>query len=238
MSLKVVTSTYGPFVGRDGVWSQVITPADRRDGNRPALFLDRDGVIIEDVGYIGSPIDVKLIPGAGEVISAANRIGWPVIVVTNQGGIGLGYFDWEDFASVQDRIYDLLSTERAHIDAVFANPYHPRANGTYHHDNHPSRKPNPGMLTAAARWLNIDLARSWIIGDHASDLEAGKNAGIAGGMHVLTGHGEEGGQREKALALADPDFRVVTGLSITSAIRGLPLFTEDWPRSGTHSGRD
>ena len=140
MSLKVVTSTYGPFVGRDGVWSQVITPANYRDGKRPALFLDRDGVIIEDAGYIGSPIDVKLIPGAGKVISAANRIGWPVIVVTNQGGIGLGYFDWADFAAVQERIYDLLAPERAHIDAVFANPYHPRGNGDYQHDDHPSRK--------------------------------------------------------------------------------------------------
>ncbi len=227
MSLKVVTSTYGPFVGRDGVWSQVITPANHRDGKRPALFLDRDGVVIEDVGYIGSPIDVKLIPGAGEVISAANRIGWPVILVTNQGGIGLGYFDWADFAAVQERIYDLLAPERAHIDAVFANPYHPRGNGDYQHNDHPSRKPNPGMLQAAARWLSIDLENSWIIGDHATDLAAGKNAGIAGGMHVLTGHGEEPGQREKALALNSPEFKVVTGLSITSAIRGLPLFTEE-----------
>jgi len=155
---------------------------------------------------------------------AANRLGIPVVVVTNQGGIGLGHFGWAEFAAVQDRLLDLLAAKGAHVDGVFASPFHPRATGPFAHPDHPSRKPNPGMLLAAADWLAIDLARSWIVGDHARDLEAAKRAGLAGGLHVLTGHGGEDGQRDQALALADDGFRVLTAMSIAAAVRQLPVY--------------
>lgn len=216
----------GPYVGADKVWAQVIQPVEYGEEKQPALFLDRDGVINEDVGYLHSPQDLRVIPGAAKVINAANRLGFSVVIVTNQGGIGLGYHGWTEFAAVQNRLLDKLAYERAFVDAVFASPYHPRGTGNYKHPSHPSRKPNPGMLLIAARWLNIDLERSWIIGDHYRDLEAGKNAGIAGGMHVRTGHGSHDGQRDSALALADENFRVVTGFSIAGAIHDLPLFLE------------
>ncbi len=224
MSLHI--NEHGPYVGADGVWGQVIQPAARGDKKRPALFLDRDGVVNEDVGYLHSPQDVRLIRGAGRVINAANRLGFAVVIVTNQGGIGLRLYDWQDFEMVQERIYERLATERAVIDGVFASPYHPRGVNEYAHPDHPSRKPNPGMFLIAARWLNIDLSRSWIIGDHYRDLVAGKKAGLAGGMHVLSGHGSHEGQREGALALADDGFRVVTGFSITAALHELPLFLD------------
>jgi D-glycero-D-manno-heptose 1,7-bisphosphate phosphatase len=219
-------TAFGPFVRADGVWSQVLSPVASGQRPRPALFLDRDGVINEDVGYLHHSEDVRLIDGAPEAIKAANRMGLPVIVVTNQGGIGLGYFGWSEFAAVQDRLLDLLAAKGAHIDGVFASPYHPRGIGPYAHPSHPSRKPNPGMLLAAAEWLAIDLARSWIVGDHARDMEAAKNAGLAGGMHVLSGHGGDDGQRAGALALADDAFRVLTGNSITTAVRTVPLYRD------------
>lgn len=220
------TTSFGPFVRADGVWSQVLCPVPGGQRPRPALFLDRDGVINEDVGYLHHTEDVRLVDGAAEAIKAANRLGFPVVVVTNQGGIGLGYFGWPDFAAVQDRLLDLLAAKGAHVDGVFASPYHPRATGPYAHPSHPSRKPNPGMLLAAADWLSIDLARSWMVGDHARDLEAAKNAGLPGGMHVLSGHGGEEGQRDGALALAGDGFRVLTGNSIAAAVRTLPLYRE------------
>jgi D-glycero-D-manno-heptose 1,7-bisphosphate phosphatase len=217
-------TSFGPFVRADGVWCQTMSPAERGQRPRPALFLDRDGVINEDVGYLHHTEDVRLIGGAAEAITAANRLDFPVVVVTNQGGIGLGYFGWAEFAAVQDRLLELLAAKRAHVDGVFASPYHPRATGAYAHPNHPSRKPNPGMLLAAAEWLSIDLGRSWMVGDHARDMEAAKKAGLAGGMHVLSGHGGEHGQREGALALADDGFQVLTGNSIAAAVRTLPLY--------------
>lgn len=223
----IVSPTFGPYVRADGVWSQVIRPAHSDVQARPALFLDRDGVINEDVGYLQYPEDVRLLPGAAATIATANRLGIPVVVVTNQGGIGLGYFGWAGFAAVQERLLDLLAPGGAIIDGVFASPYHPRGLGGYAHPDHPSRKPNPGMFLAAAEWLALDLSRSWIVGDHGRDLEAGKRAGLAGGLHVLTGHGGNDGQREGALALADERFRVLTANSIAASVRVLPIFAED-----------
>jgi D-glycero-D-manno-heptose 1,7-bisphosphate phosphatase len=224
LSIVNFATEFGPFVRADGVWSQIMCPVDRGQRPRPALFLDRDGVINEDVGYLHHTEGVRLVSGAAEAIAGANRLGFPVVVVTNQGGVGLGYFGWAEFAAVQDRLLELLAAKGAHVDGVFASPYHPRATGPYAHPSHPSRKPNPGMLLAAADWLAIDLGRSWIVGDHARDIEAAKKAGLAGGMHVLSGHGGEDGQRESALAFADDGFRVVTGTSIVGALRVLPLY--------------
>lgn len=225
--MSTLTSTFGPYVRADGVWSQIVRPAGRSQQTRPALFLDRDGVINDDAGYLAHPEEVRLIPGAATTIATANRLGIPVVVVTNQGGIGLGLMGWAEFSLVQERLLDLLAAKGATVDAVFASPFHPRGQGAYAHPDHPSRKPNPGMFLSAADWLSIDLARSWIVGDHARDLEAGKKAGLAGGMHVLTGHGGGDGQRDNALALADPSYRVLVANSIAAAVREIPVFTED-----------
>lgn len=212
-------------VGEDFVWKQVLRVPRRFPRPTPALFLDRDGVIIEDAGYLHDPGGVQMIAGAAEVIARANKLGRAVVVVTNQGGIGLGYFGWSGFEAVQTRIYEELKTAAgASIDAVYASPYHPRGSGNLAHPDHPSRKPNPGMLSAAAERMNLDLRRSWIVGDHYRDLEAGRNAGIAGGMHVMTGHGGHDGQRDGARALAGDRFQVVEAESIAAALELIPLF--------------
>lgn len=194
----------GRFHEDSGIWIRAAGPFT--GGPRPTLFLDRDGVIVEEKHYLSRTADVVLIPGAAELIAEANRRGVPVVVVSNQSGVGRGYYDWDAFEEVEGAAERELARFGARIDAVFACGFYPE---------HPARKPNPGMLLAAAQMLNLDLAQSWIIGDHSSDIEAGANAGLRGGLHLLTGHGT--GQREAAIRLGREGFEVRLGDSIADA---------------------
>ena len=200
-----------------GVWCQIIR---RLAPGRPALFLDRDGAVIEDTGYLHRVQDIVVIGGAAELIAAANRCSIPVIMVTNQSGIGRGYYGWTEFNSVQNAIIASLSTAGATIDAVYACAHHPQGQGDLAHPDHPARKPNPGMLLQAAAALALDLKSSWLIGDKADDVEAAKRAGIAGALLVATGQGSA--ESERAAALASPAFEVRFGRSIGDAMT-LPI---------------
>jgi D-glycero-D-manno-heptose 1,7-bisphosphate phosphatase len=201
----------------DGVWCEILAPTAPR---RPALFLDRDGAVVEEADYLCSVEDIVMIPGAAEVIAAANKRAIPVVVVTNQTGIGRGYYGWAEFAAVQRAIIAVLAAEGARIDAVYACPHHPQGKGAFTHPDHPSRKPNPGMLLQAASDLALDLKNSWLIGDKASDVEAAKRAGIAGALQVATGYGS--GEREQAAVLAGVNFEVRFARSIAEAMT-LPI---------------
>lgn len=194
-----------------GLWREVLR-APPEGPPRPALFLDRDGVIVDDTGYLHEPPKVALIPGAGALIAACNGAGIPVVVVTNQSGIGRGLYGWPEFAAVQSRMMSLIADEGGMLDCVLACAYHADANGPYAIADHCWRKPRPGMLLAAAEVWPVDLTRSWIVGDRAADLAAGKVAGFAGGQHVLTGHGA--GDRAAATALADDTFQVLLADSV------------------------
>jgi D-glycero-D-manno-heptose 1,7-bisphosphate phosphatase len=154
------------------------------------VFLDRDGTLNEEVGYLCRPEDVVLIPGAREAMARLNARGIPVLVVTNQAGIGRGKYGWADFQAVMDRIKDLLELGGAHLDGVYAAAHHPKGLGDYAHPDHPDRKPNPGMLLRAAQEHGIDLSRAWMIGDKALDLEAGRKAGCRVAL-VRTGYGSQ-----------------------------------------------
>lgn len=160
----------------------------------PAVFLDRDGVIVEETYYLHRVEDILLIPQAQQAIARLNEQSLPAVVVTNQAGIGRGYYQWPDFEVVQAEIERRLAPAR--VDAVLACGYHPDGNGGLRRD-HDFRKPNPGMLRHAAHAMHLDLARSWIIGDKILDLEAGVHAGLAGAVLVRTGYGREA---EPALA--------------------------------------
>jgi D-glycero-D-manno-heptose 1,7-bisphosphate phosphatase len=188
---------------------------------RAALFLDRDGVVVEEVNYLCRVEDVALCSGAAAVIAAANAEHIPVVLVTNQAGIGRGRYGWAEFREVQAAVVAMLAAHGAHLDAVYACPHHRDGKGAFAHPDHPARKPNPGMLLRAVDDLAVDLGRSWLVGDKASDVEAGKNAGLAGALHVLTGHG--GGERAAALALGAPGFEVRPARSIDDALT-LPIF--------------
>jgi D-glycero-D-manno-heptose 1,7-bisphosphate phosphatase len=157
---------------------------------RPAVFLDRDGVLIEEVGYLADPCQVVLIPGAGPAIASLNRAGIPVVVVTNQAGIARGYLSESRLAEIHGRLEALLAAEGARIDAIYYCPHHPTDGVAPYRLQCSCRKPQPGMLLQAATDLGIDLPRSSMIGDKAVDLEAGARAGCRP-ILVKTGYGRE-----------------------------------------------
>jgi len=209
------------YLESDGIWCRMHRSADASSATgRPALFLDRDGVVVEEVHFLHRPEDVRLVPGAAEVMAAARRQGIPVVLTTNQSGIARGLFGWEAFAATQSRLETLLAAEQAAFDMVLACPFHPDGDPPYRAE-HPCRKPQPGMLLRAAERLGIDLAKSWVVGDRARDLEAGRAAGCAGGLHVLTGYGAA--EREDAIRLETPAFDLRLGETVADA-RSLPLF--------------
>lgn len=168
----------------------------------PAVFLDRDGTLNEEVGYLCRPEDVVLVPGVAQALARLNALGIPVLVVTNQAGIGRGKYGWAEFQAVMDRIGALLAEGGAHMDGVYAAPHHPKGLGAYGHPDHPDRKPNPGMLLRAAQEHGVDLSRSWMIGDKLLDLEAGRNAGCRVAL-VRTGYGSQVDAGRADLVAAD-----------------------------------
>ena len=206
-----------PAVGEDGVWSQVLNRVCG-PGRRAALFLDRDGVLVDEVHYLCRPEDACLSIAAVDVIRRANGLGVPVVIITNQAGIGHGKYGWDEFAAVQDKIADDLAMSGTFFNAVYACPHHADGKPPYDMPDHPYRKPNPGMLLRAAEEMPIDLAQSWIVGDRASDMGAGLKAGLAGGLHLLTGHGSDDSERAAAAALATAEFQVLIGETLIDAI--------------------
>jgi D-glycero-D-manno-heptose 1,7-bisphosphate phosphatase len=157
--------------------------SDPYSGPRPALFLDRDGVLIEDKHHLCDPDNVELCPGAQLLLAQARQRGWPVVVITNQSGIARGYFDWDAYERVNDRLLELLGST-ASVAAIYGNGHGPEALPNSW------RKPNPAMLLAAAEDLHLDLSKSLLIGDRLSDLEAGARANLPWLAHVFSGHGK------------------------------------------------
>nr|WP_320133506.1 HAD family hydrolase [uncultured Holophaga sp.] len=169
---------------------------------RPAVFLDRDGTLNVEVDYLHRVEDVALIPGAAEAIAHLNARSVPVIIVTNQSGIGRGRFGWAEYEAVMARIRELLSAAGAHYDAAYVAPYHKDGIAPYGHPDHPDRKPNPGMLLRASREHDIDLPGSWMIGDKEIDIEAGHRAGCRT-ILVRTGYGAGGGPTQADMEARD-----------------------------------
>ena len=157
---------------------------------KPACFLDRDGVIVEDVGYLSDPDDLQLIDGAANAIRRLNKAEVPVVVVTNQAGVARGLFVKSLIAVVHERLEQMLSGFDARIDAIYYCPHHPTAGQGEYGIECECRKPKPGMLQRAAADHGLDLPRSFLVGDKVSDLGAGQNAGCET-ILVRTGYGSE-----------------------------------------------
>ena len=178
---------------------------------RPALFLDRDGVINVDHAYVHHPKDFQFIEGIFELVAAANKAGYLVVVVTNQAGIGRGYYTEADFHALTEWMREQFTLHGARIDAVYFCPFHPEHGISRYKRDADCRKPKPGMILQAADEQKIDLSRSLLIGDKMSDIEAGISAGVA--TNILFNPSGHSGSDIKTIST------LVEAISLVSGVR-------------------
>ncbi len=162
------------------------------EGARPAVFVDRDGTLVEDPGYLHRPEDVRLLSGAAAAVARLNQAGYLVVIITNQSGIARGLYDETAYDAVQGRLAELLAARGARFDGAHHCPHHPSVGGPC-----ACRKPGTRLYEDAAAALGIDFRRSWLVGDKMSDVEA---AAALGGRALLVETGE--GRRHAASARA------------------------------------
>ncbi len=194
----------------DDLWAGLARKRDQQaSAPRPAVFLDRDGTINEEQGYLTAPQNLLLLPTAGEALRLLNQARVPVIVITNQSAIERGLMTLEDLQAVNASLQNALEEFGAHYDALYYCPHAP-----YHQPACECRKPQPGLLLQAAVDLDLDLRRSFVIGDKVSDLEAGRACGCRTVL-VLTGYGEQALAEMQERGLR-PDF---TAANLVEAVR-------------------
>lgn len=173
---------------------------------KPAVFLDRDGTLVDDPGFQRDPAGVRLLPGAASAVTRLNAAGFGVVVVTNQSGIAQGFIRPEEYATVERRIAELFEEAGARIDATYHCPHHPSVNGPC-----ACRKPGTLLYRQAAAELDLDLAGSWGVGDRLSDLEPVRELG-GRAILVRTGTGAD-----HAVAAAQAGYPVADDLSAAVA---------------------
>ncbi len=166
------------------------------------MFLDRDGVLNDQTAFVNKPEDFNLLPGAAAAVARLNRAGIPVVVVTNQGGIALGYLTEDDLAAIHERMAKLLAAEGAHVEAVYFCPHYASGTVTRYAKDCEDRKPGTGMLEKARDDLGLDLRKSVLVGDATTDILAGIRAGCRT-ILVRTGYAGKDGK-----AVAEPDVTV------------------------------
>jgi len=172
---------------------------------RPAVFLDRDGTINEEVGYVNHVSRFILLPGAAEAVRLLNTAGMVVAVVTNQSGVARGYFPESLVKEINELMRRELSAQKAHIDGFYHCPHHPEGVVEPYNVVCECRKPKPGMLQRAAAELGIDLERSYMVGDRLNDVTFGQKAGLKGIM-TLTGYGRGEAEYLMRASGVEPDY--------------------------------
>jgi len=170
-----------------------------------AVFIDRDGTISEEVGYINHPSRFRLFPYAAAAIKQLNQNGWLAIVITNQAGVARGYFSEDMIQTVHAAMMKELEHGDARIDAVYYCAHHPSVGEPPYRFACDCRKPKPGLITSAAQDFNIDLGGSWMVGDRYSDVELARNAGVKS-MFVMSGYGRGEWEHQRANWKAQPDL--------------------------------
>ena len=155
---------------------------------RPAAFLDRDGTILDELGYLTPASTIVIYPWSGDAIRLLKRAGYAVVIITNQGGIGLGLYDHAFVKSTHDALGKQFADAGAQIDAWYYCPHHPDAVVEEYRVTCGCRKPAPGMLHDAARDLGLDLSASWVVGDQWRDVQLAHVAGCRS-IFLRTGHG-------------------------------------------------
>jgi D-glycero-D-manno-heptose 1,7-bisphosphate phosphatase len=156
--------------------------------SRPAVFIDRDGTLTEEVGYVNHPSRLRLLPRSAEAIRRLNRAGVAAVMVTNQAGIARGYFSEDVLRAVNDSLVEQLARADARLDGLYVCTHHPSEGRPPFRAECECRKPKPGLMLRAAAELGLDLARSTMVGDKPSDLVAARAVG-ASAVLVLTGYG-------------------------------------------------
>jgi D-glycero-D-manno-heptose 1,7-bisphosphate phosphatase len=155
---------------------------------QPAIFLDKDGTLIEDVPYNIDPERIRLSPGCAEGLHSLSAAGYPLFVISNQSGVARGYFPEAALAAVEHRLRELLAELGVSLAGFYFCPHHPEGKVAPYARDCSCRKPEAGLLLRAARTHDLDLARSWFIGDILDDVEAGRRAGC---RTVLIDNGHE-----------------------------------------------
>jgi D-glycero-D-manno-heptose 1,7-bisphosphate phosphatase len=156
---------------------------------KTAVFLDRDGTINEQMGYINHLSRFHLLPGVGEAIRLLNERNIPVVVITNQSGLARGYFPPSLLEEVHEKMRRELADKGAHVDGIYLCPHHPDARLIEYRKTCECRKPRPGLLKTAAKDLHLDLIRSYVVGDRWTDVKTAANC-RATSVLVLTGYGK------------------------------------------------
>ncbi len=157
---------------------------------RAAVFLDRDGTINEEVGYLSDPDALMLIDGSGEAVRRIHAAGFLVVLVTNQSGIARGYFTKATLEAIHARLCTELEKVGARLDGIYVCPHHVHGTVPTYTIDCDCRKPQTALVEQAARDLDIELSASYMVGDHFKDIELAKNSGMRSVL-VLTGHGQE-----------------------------------------------
>ena len=164
---------------------------------RKAIFLDRDGTVVENVGYAHAPDQMKLLPGAADAVAEFRRRGYLVVLITNQSGIGRGYFSEADLHAMHDKLGQDMADAGAELDGIYYCPHSP-VEDPQCGEPCPCRKPKPGMLLKASKDLEIALAASYMVGDSPCDVRAGNAAGCRTGLLVSPGVDPESADRHGA----------------------------------------
>lgn len=153
-----------------------------------AVFIDRDGTISHEVGYVNHPSRYKVFSYSAEAIRLLNENGWLAILVTNQAGVARGYFKEKMIHEVHYILESELAKGNAQLDAIYYCPHHPSTGDLPYRKDCDCRKPKPGLIIRAAKKFGIDLSQSWMVGDRYSDIELARNAGVNAAF-VLSGYG-------------------------------------------------
>jgi D-glycero-D-manno-heptose 1,7-bisphosphate phosphatase len=155
---------------------------------RPAIFMDRDGTLSHEVGYVNHPDRFRLYPWSATAVRAINRASWLAVVATNQAGVARGYFPLSVFEEVQAKLQSDVEAGGARFDAVYACLHHPSVGEPPYREDCDCRKPRPGLLRRAEKELGADLGHSWVIGDRYSDMQLAWSVGAQGAL-VKSGYG-------------------------------------------------
>lgn len=172
--------------------------ANQSNSNK-AVFLDRDGVINIDTGYVSHSDDFEFIEGVIDACKAIKEKGYQIVVITNQSGIARGYFSEDEFMTLTEWMDWSLADKGVDLDGIYFCPHHPEKGIGELKQDCQCRKPQPGMILSAQSHLDIDLSQSFLVGDKLSDLQAGTNAGISTNILVRTGKDVT----DEAIAAAD-----------------------------------